>query len=74
MLVKVRVIPRAKKERVEEFAGGLKVYVCEPAQDGRANKKLIQILAKHYQTRKYKISIISGEKQRDKVIEINSVG
>jgi len=70
MKVKIRVVPRAKKEKIVEENGILKVYVNEPAIDGRANKKLIEVLADYYQTRKYNITILQGETQRDKVIEI----
>jgi hypothetical protein len=70
MKIKVRVVPRAKKEKVEEVDGGLKVYMNEPAIEGRANKKLIEILADHYGIKKYNIKIVLGEKQRDKVMEI----
>ena len=71
MTVKVRVLPRAKKARIEKFDDGLKVYMTEPAIQGRANKRLIEILAEYYNTKKYNITIIQGEKQRDKVVEIN---
>ncbi len=70
MLVEVKVIPRAKKERIEISNGGLKVYVCEAARDGKANKKVIELLATYYQTKKYNVSIRKGQKQRNKVIEI----
>ena len=42
----------------------------EPAIEGRANKKLVEILAEYYGTKKYSIKIVLGEKQRDKIIEI----
>ena len=71
MLVNVRVVPRARKIRVDNFKDGLKVYISEPALEGRANKKLIEILAEHFNTKKYKITIVRGEKQRDKVVEIS---
>jgi len=71
MLINVRVIPRAKKIRVDNFKDGLKVYISEPALEDRANKKLVQVLAKHFNTKKYNITIVKGEKQRDKVVEIS---
>lgn len=70
MKINVRVVPRAKKEKVEEIAGGLKVYMNEPAIEGRANKRLLEILAEYYGMKKYNIKIVLGEKKRDKVIEI----
>ena len=72
MLVHVKVVPRAKKERIDDSDGRLKVYVCDPAQDGRANKKVIKLLAEYYQAKKYNITIVRGQKQRDKIIEITN--
>jgi uncharacterized protein len=71
MRLNVRVIPRAKKIRVEPYQGGLKVYLCEPALQGRANKCLIEIIAQHYNIKKNTISIIKGLRNRDKVVQIN---
>ncbi len=73
MKIKVRVMPRAKKMRIEKFNQGLKVYLCESATNGRANKKLIEILAAHYKTKKYNVSITSGLKQKDKTVEISGI-
>jgi len=38
--------------------------------EGKANKKLIEVLAKHYRVKKRSITIIKGLKQRDKVVSI----
>lgn len=48
-----------------------KVYLTSPAQEGLANKHLIEILAIHFGVKKYDIKIKKGEKSRDKLIEIN---
>lgn len=71
MTIKVRVIPGSKKQQIMVFEQGLKVYLREPALEGRANKKLIEVLADYYNVRKYSITIVKGQKQRDKIIEIN---
>ena len=70
MKVKVRVVPRAKKEKIIEENGVLKVYVNDPALEGKANKRVIEMLAEFYKTKKYNITIVQGESQRDKVVEI----
>lgn len=49
----------------------LKVRLTQPARSGLANKQLIELLAKHFNLKKYQIKIIQGEKSRDKVIEID---
>jgi len=68
--VKVRVIPRAKKARVEKFGDGFKVYLTAPPVDGKANKALLEALAAHLNVRKSQVSIIKGERSRDKIVEV----
>jgi len=48
----------------------LKVYIHEPALEGRANEHLIEVLAKHYNVKKSALAIVLGEKSRNKVIQI----
>jgi uncharacterized protein (TIGR00251 family) len=73
MQIKVRVIPRAKKQKIEEIEGILRVYLNEPAEGGRANKKLIEVLAEHFKIKKYNLQIIRGLKTRDKLVEISGI-
>ena len=68
--IKVRVIPRAKRERIEEFDAGLKVYVAKPALEGKANKRLIEVLAPYLEVKKSSLKIIKGQTTQDKIIEI----
>ncbi len=70
MKLEVKIFPRAKKERILRTDDALKVYTTEPAIQGRANKRLIGLLAEYFHTKKYNITIIKGEKQRDKIVEI----
>lgn len=71
MRIKVKVFPKAKKERVEKKDDILKVHVKDPASEGRANKRLIEILAKYLGVKKYKITIVKGGTSREKVINID---
>ena len=70
MKISIRVVPNAKKEKIVENGATVKVYVNAPALEGRANKKVIELLAEHYGVKKYNI-IVRGEVQRDKVVEVN---
>ncbi len=70
MKLNIKVIPRASKERIIEENGTLKVYVTSPAVDGRANKAVIESLAEYFKSKKRMIRIISGEKSRNKIVEI----
>jgi uncharacterized protein (TIGR00251 family) len=68
--MQIKVIPKAKKEKIVETEGTLKVYLTEPAEDGKANKRLIEVLAEYFKVKKYNLEIIRGLKSRDKVIAI----
>ena len=71
MRIQAKVIPGAKKERIISSESGLKVYLTVPALEGRANEKLIEVLARHYAVKKRSVSIIRGQKQRNKLIQID---
>lgn len=70
MKINVWVVPRAKKERIEKIVGGFKVYIREPAFEGRANKKVIEVIAERYGVKKSAVTIVLGGKNRNKVVEI----
>ena len=69
--IQVRVIPSAKKVQVKEADGIYKVYLTAAPIEGKANKALIQTLADYFKVKRSQVSIIKGEKSRDKVIRIN---
>ena len=48
----------------------LEVKVDERATGGRANKRLVEILSEYFKVPKSRISIVSGEKSRDKVVVV----
>ncbi len=72
MILRIRVIPKASRNLVQEQKGFLKVYLTKPAQDNLANTQLIELLSKHLKVKKYQLKIIKGEKSRDKLVEINT--
>ncbi len=71
MMVKVRVSANAKESRVVEVGdGSLEVKVDAKAVDGKANKRLIEILSDHYGVSKSRVKLVSGARSRDKVVDI----
>ena len=72
MILNVRVVPRASRNRIERVDNKLKVYLTKPAQEGQANNQLIDLLSTHFKIKKYKIRIKSGDKSRNKLIEIDA--
>lgn len=71
ILLKVRAVPNAKTEKIEESEDGIKVRVRQPAVDGKANEAVIEAVSKHLGVRKSKVRIARGQKSRDKIIEID---
>jgi len=72
VILNIRVIPKASRNLIKKENDSLKAYLTKAAQNGLANKQLIELLAKHLKVKKYQIKIIKGEKARNKVIEIDS--
>jgi len=72
MKINVKVIPGAKKNSIKQEAGWDKVYLTAPAVDGKANKSLIEFLAKSYGVKKSQVFIIKGLKSRQKTISIKN--
>lgn len=71
MRVSVKVIPRSSQHKVVDQEDSLRIYVHASATDGKANKAVIELLAKYYSTAKSNISIVRGEKSREKVVDVN---
>lgn len=70
--MKVRVTPNAKEARVTRTGeNSFEVRVDEKAVDGRANKRLREILAEHFNVSKSKIILVKGARSRDKMVEID---
>lgn len=73
MKIVVKVIPGAKVEQIQEgMDGNIKVWIRAKAEDGKANRALLELLAKHYHVSKSSISIVLGQKTHNKIIEIMS--
>jgi len=71
MKITVKVIPNAKQAEVlEESENNFRVKVDAPPKEGKANKRLIEVLAQYFDVAKSKIKIVKGEKSRQKIVEI----
>jgi len=70
----VRVQPRASKDEIAGvMEGALKVRLCAPALENRANEALVEFLAGLLKTAKSAVRIQSGEHGRNKRVEIRGV-
>jgi len=72
MILNIRVIPKASRNRIEKTNGSFKVYLTSLPQNGLANRQLIDLLSEYLHLKKYQIKIIKGHKSRNKLVEINA--
>jgi uncharacterized protein (TIGR00251 family) len=74
VVLAVRVQPRASRDEVAgAIEGALKIRLCAPAVDNRANEALIEFLAAVLKVPKSSVRILSGERGRTKRVEITGV-
>jgi uncharacterized protein (TIGR00251 family) len=74
VVVAVRVKPRASQMRVEgERAGRLLIQVTAPPLDGRANEAVCKLLAKTLGVSPGHVSVVAGERARDKLVRVDRV-
>lgn len=70
MLINVKVTPKASRNQIKEENGLLKVYLTSAPERGKANKALIDMLARHYDVSKSSVVIIKGTASHHKTVEI----
>jgi uncharacterized protein len=72
MKISVRVKPNAKKNQVSPQADGTYVVsVNAPAVEGKANERLVEVLAEYFKKRRREVTVVSGSTGRQKVVEID---
>lgn len=70
----VRVQPRASRDEIAGvYDGALKIRLCAPAVENRANEALVAYLAGVLKTSKSAVRIRSGEQSRAKRVEVFGV-
>ncbi|RKY60647.1 MAG: DUF167 domain-containing protein [Candidatus Latescibacterota bacterium] len=72
MRIRVRVVPRAKEDKIEGFSPDriLRVRVAAPPEKGRANERLVRILAECLGVARSQVRIVAGRTAREKVVEV----
>lgn len=72
--VQVRVQPRARRDELLGMRDGrLLVGVTAPPVDGKANAAVRKVLAKAAGIPPTRVSVVRGERSRDKVVRFDSV-
>ena len=70
MKIQVKVKPNSKTEEISQKGDSFIVKVKEPPKEGKANQAVINLLAEHFSVPKSQVRILSGLKNRNKVIEV----
>lgn len=72
MKITVQVKPNSRKEGVEDLPdGSYLVRVNAPPVEGKANERVIELLAEKFGIRKSAFTLRSGPKSKKKVFEID---
>lgn len=73
-LLKIRAKTRADRNEILGVrADALLIAVTDPPEKGKANKAILKALAKQLDLAKSNLTIVSGQTQRDKRVEIAGV-
>jgi uncharacterized protein len=72
--IKVRVIPRARRDEIGGKRGGvLLIRVTAPPVDGAANAALCRLVARRAGVPARRVSIVRGQTSRDKVVRVDGL-
>ncbi len=73
-ILKIKVEPRSSRAGVVGLYGdALKVKLTSPPVEGKANKELIEVLAKEFNVAKKDIEIIAGQSSKNKTVKLTGV-
>jgi uncharacterized protein len=72
--LEVRLQPRAGRNEIVGMRDGrLVVRVAAPPVDNRANRALCKLIAKRAGVARGQVSVVRGERSRDKVVRVQGV-
>jgi uncharacterized protein len=69
--IELRAQPRARRTVLDYKDGVLKASVTAPAEDGKANGAVIELLAATWRLPKSAFAVIRGTTARDKVLSVS---
>ncbi len=71
MLIKVKVFPASKKEKIiKKSEDSFEVRVKAKPIKGLANRAVVEVLSLYFKVSASKIKLIKGVRQRNKIFEI----
>ena len=72
--VTVRATPGARRSELAEVAGDrLRIRLSAPAVEGKANAELRRFLAELFEVRRSAVTVVRGDRSRDKVVRIAGI-
>jgi uncharacterized protein (TIGR00251 family) len=72
--IRVRLRPRGGRDELIGMRDGIvQVRVSAPPVDGKANEALCRLIAKSAGVAPSKVSVVRGEKSRDKVVRVEGL-
>lgn len=72
--IEVRLRPRGHRDELMGVEGGvLRARVTAPPVDGKANAALRKLIAKRVGVAPSRVSVVRGEKSRDKVVRVEGI-
>ncbi len=72
MLIKIKVFPNNKKEEIiKKGADKLEIKIKEKPLQGKANKRVFEILSDYFNVSQSEIKLIKGFKRRNKIFEVS---
>ena len=73
MHIKVRVTAEATKERFEALSGDtFKISVKVPAQENAANRRVVELIARHFGVAVKNVRIIKGHRVPSKLLLVKT--
>jgi uncharacterized protein (TIGR00251 family) len=73
--IEVRLRPRGSRDELIEMRDGiLQARVTAPPVDGKANRALCKMIAKRLGVAPSKVSVVRGERSRDKLVRVEGMG
>ena len=71
LVLYVKVIPKSRTESVSFISSSeVRVKVTSPPEKGKANKRMIQLLASEFSVSPSKIKILKGHASRSKIVTL----
>jgi uncharacterized protein len=72
--LRLRVLPGAGRAAIVGRHGeAWKVRVTAPAERGRANEAVLELLSEHLGVPRRELSVVSGTSSRDKIVELQGL-